>query len=119
MKDFEVRFRGETVKVAVDEPMVMTVIAQKRHGKTDLCVSGWMIDTDMHPVWMRADDLKQGDEIIIERKAVEQSSPPLTPPSDYVPNQPLTSEQLQEMWQYKLQYFRKLEDVLKKEGHIE
>ena len=118
MKGFEVSFRGKTVSIKADETIVFSVIVQKVRGKMDMNVCGWM-DTDIHPVWMVADDLKQGDEIIIERKEVEQSSPPLTPPSDYVPNQPLTSEQLQEMWQYKLQYFRKLESVLQKEGFIE
>ena len=118
MKGFEVKFRGETVSIAVNEPIVMTVIAQKRHGKMDMDVSGWLMDTDTHPVWMFADNLKEGDEIIIERKEVERSSTPLTPPPDYDPNQPLTSEQLQEMWQYKLQYFRKLENILQKEGLI-
>ena len=68
---------------------------------------------------MFADDLKPGDEIIIERKEAGQSSKPLPPPLDYNPDQPFTSEQIQEMRQQQLQYFRRLEEVLLKEGLIE
>ena len=111
MKGFEVRFRGETVRIAIDEPMVISVIANKRHGKLDLNVGGLMIDTDTHPVWMQVDDLKEGDEIIIERKEVEQSSTPLSPPPNYDPNRTLTPEEKREFYQYKLQYFRKIENI--------
>jgi hypothetical protein len=119
MKGFEVRFRGETVRIAVDEPISLSIIVQKVRGKLDMSVHGWLMDADTHPVWMLADDLKQGDEIIIERKEVEQSSTPLSPPPDFDPEQLLSPKQIQEMWQYKLQYFRKLENVLWKEGLID
>ena len=118
MKGFEVRFRGETVRVAVNEPIVFSAIVQKIRGKIDMNVGGWLMDSDTRPVWMVADDLKEGDEIIIERKEVGESSTPLPPPPDYVPNRPFTPEEEQEMWQYQLQYFRELEKVLKKEGLI-
>lgn len=118
MKGFEVRFRGKTVRIAVNEPMVLSVIAQKIHGKIDMGVRGWLMDTDTRLVWVLADDLKQGDEIIIERKEVEQSSAPMFPPADFDPNRPLTPEEEQDMWQYKLKYFQKLEKTLLAEGHI-
>jgi len=118
MKGFEVRFREKTVRIAINESMVMSVIVQKIRGKIDMCVNGWLMDTDTHPVWMFADDLKQGDEIIIERKETAESSPPLLPPSDYVPNRSLSPEEIREMWQYKLCYFRKIENILRKEGLI-
>jgi hypothetical protein len=118
MKGFEVSFRGNSVEIAVDEPMVFTVIVQKVRGKMDMGVRGWLTDTDTNHVWMLADDLRQGDEIIIERKEVEQSSTPLSPPPDYDPNQPFTPELINEMQLSKLQYFYNLEKVLKKEGLI-
>ncbi len=97
----------------------MSIIVQKLRGKLNINANGWLMDADTYPVWMSADDLKQGDEITIERKEVDESSPPLLPPSDFDSNRPLTPEQEQEMWQYKLKYFQKLEEILHKEGLID
>ena len=120
MKGFEVTFRGKTVKIAVNEPIGLSVLVQKVRGKIDMHVAGCLMDNDTHPVWMLADDLKEGDEIVIKRKEVEERSPPLLPPADYDPSQPptLTPDQLHEMWQGQLKYFRTLESFLQKEGLI-
>jgi hypothetical protein len=119
MKGFEVRFRGKSVEIAVNESISLSIIAQKVHGKMNISVGGWLIDADTHPVWISADDLKLGDEIIIERKEVRQSAAPLLPPSDFDPNCPLMPKEKQDMQQYMLRYFRELERLLQKEGFID
>jgi len=119
MKGFEVRFRGKIVRIAVNEPIALSVFVKKVNGKLDMNVEGVLMDADIRSVWMSADNLKQGDEIIIKRKEVEESSPTLFPSSDVYPNLPLTPEQLQEMWQYKLKYFYEIESFLQQEGLIE
>ena len=119
MKGFEVSFRGETVRISVNELSVFSVVVNKVRGKMDMHVGGLLMDVEKYPAWMAAEDLKQGDEIIITRKEVEESSPTLVPPPDFDPNSLLTPEKLKEIWQYQLKYFYSIERVLQQEGLIE
>jgi len=125
MKGFEVTFRGKTVRIAVNEPIVFCVLVKKIHGQLDMSVNASLLNTHIHTQlsWMWADDLKEGDEIFIERKEVEESSPTLFPPAYFDPNNPPapptpTPEQHHEMWQYRLKRFRDIESLLHKEGLI-
>jgi hypothetical protein len=117
MKGFEVRFRDKTVKIAVNESMSMTIIIQKLRGKMDLHVGAWLIDTDKHVAWIGAEELHVGDEIVIERKEIDESSLPLVPPPGFDPSY-RSPEDIADMWEIQKQRFRELENKLKEEGLI-
>jgi hypothetical protein len=116
MKGFEVKFRGKTVDIAVNEPISMTIIAQKAHGKMELRVSAWLIDLNEHVTWID-DELRVGDEIVVERKEIGKSSTPLPPPPNFDASN-MSSKDIAAMWEAKRQYFQELESKLKEEGLV-
>jgi hypothetical protein len=117
MKGFEVKFRNRIVKITVEEPIAMTIIAQKVRGKMDLQVGAWLSDIDKYVAWIEPNELIVGDEIIIERKEIEKSSAPLAPPPDFDPTY-MSPDDISEMWKVRKQFFLRLERKLKEEGLI-
>jgi hypothetical protein len=120
-KGFEVRFRDKTVQIAVNESMSMSVIVQTVYdGTITLRVGGFMSDTILSHTWLSADDLKLGDEIVIERKETEQSSEPIDTVYDFRgPSiSELSPEEKENILKYQLGYFHALENKLKNEGLI-
>jgi hypothetical protein len=124
-KGFEVTFRNETVKIAVNEHTSMSVLVQTFRGEHTISVGGLMLDTMLFHCWLFAYDLKLGDEIIIERKEVEQSSEPVSANLFISASQggtykaaELTAEEEEKILKCRLKYFHSLENKLKEEGLI-
>jgi len=118
-KGFEVRFRDKTVRVAVNESICLTIIAQERYGERSLSVGALMSDTWITHFWLSVDDLKLGDKIIIERKEIEESSEPVyTSPFFGYKAPALTEDQKIKINRDRLDNFHKLENKLKEEGLI-
>jgi intein/homing endonuclease len=122
-KGFEIRFRDKTVQIAVNEPIVMSVITQTVYDDVvTLSVGGLIVDT--HTSWLYADDLKPGDEIVIEQKEIEQSSEPINTRlhdsgSCCIANDELSPEEKEKMLKLRLERFHALENKLREEGLIE
>ncbi|MDR0814608.1 MAG: hypothetical protein LBN37_02525 [Bacteroidales bacterium] len=110
----EVRFRNKIIQVAINEPMVLSIMVEKIRGELFFRVTGFMSDTDIHHVWYYAEDLKIGDEVMIERKEIEISSEPLAT----YPIDPPLAKTKEELLQEKLRIFRALEKQLKEKGLI-
>ncbi|MDR0682434.1 MAG: hypothetical protein LBG15_11400 [Dysgonamonadaceae bacterium] len=93
----------------------MSIFVQKIRGKFDLSVIGNLkSEGEPYRCWMFADDLVLGEEVIIERKEIKQSSDPLSfPDSGKIPV-PNEKEELQ----WKLRRFHTLEELLSEEGLI-
>jgi hypothetical protein len=117
MKGFEVRFKDKTVEIAVNEPVSMTIIAQKVRGKIDLRIGAWLMDANKHVVWIESDELHIGDEIVIERKDIDKSSCTLVSPPGFDPSY-MPPKDIANMWEIKKHRFLQLENKLKKEGLI-
>jgi hypothetical protein len=123
-KGFEVRFRDKTVQIAVNEPISMSVITQTHDNVISVRVGGLMSATMLSHTWLYADDLKLGDEVVIERKEIEQSSEPvdtrqLIPGTCCAVNSELSPEEKEQMLKYQLEWFHALENKLREEGLIE
>jgi hypothetical protein len=117
MKGFEVRARGKIIEIAVNEPISMGIYIQKVRGKINLMVSAWLIEVDKYVAWEGLDNLEVGDEIIIKRKKIDRSTPPLAPPPGFDPAY-RSPEDIAAMWRVEKQRFLLLEKKLKEEGLI-
>ncbi|MDR1886559.1 MAG: hypothetical protein LBQ70_01470 [Prevotellaceae bacterium] len=114
-KGVEVKFRDKIVRVALNEAMIVDVMVEKIRGELFFRIAGSVEDTEVHHVWYYTEDLKTGDEIVIERKVIEKSTEPVaTHPVDpeFFPKTKA------ELLQNKLRSFRALEAQLKEKGLI-
>jgi hypothetical protein len=121
-KGFEIQFRDKIARIAVGKLSSMSIFVQKVRGKFDLSVTGIKPDGEQLDCWIFADDLILGDEIIIERKEIKQSSEPIQ--TTYLVNgfravpEVWTDEQKNEWTQWKLKRFFELKKLLSEESLI-
>jgi hypothetical protein len=94
---------------------VMDVLIQKESTLFSITVGGLMNDKETHCTLCYAYGLEAGDEVTIERKDIEQSSPPVTMPDAYIPGKEPPDEASR---QHRLALFRELEAELKAKGLI-
>lgn len=83
-KGFEVKFRDRIIQMSERQMNVMSVFIRKESDLFSIRVGGLMNDKETHCTQCFVSDLKEGDEITIERKELEQSSPPVTMQDSYV-----------------------------------
>lgn len=115
MKGFEVKFRGHEVQMSERQMNVMSVHIRKESDLFSITVGGIMNDKETHCTQCFVYDLKEGDEITIERKELEQSSPPVSMTDSYaVGKEPPEIAHNQN----RLALFHDLEAYLKEKGLI-
>jgi hypothetical protein len=76
-KGFEVKFRDCCIRMSERQMNLMDVVIRKESDLFILSVGGIMSDKETHCSLCCVYDLGEGDEITIERKDIEQSSPPI------------------------------------------
>ncbi|MDR2774092.1 MAG: hypothetical protein LBC19_05010 [Tannerella sp.] len=114
-KGFEVKFRDCSVKMSECQLDVMSVTVRKEDDLFSVGVTGLMNDRKTHCTLGYAYGLGEGDEITIERKALEQSSAPVTLPDSHVPDRELPDK----AWKrHMLAFFHDMEAYLKGKGLI-
>jgi hypothetical protein len=92
---------------------VMSVFIRKEGNLFSFTVGGLMNDKETHCTLCYAYGLEEGDEVTIERKNIEQSSPPVTMPCIPCKEPPEEASR-----QRRLTLFRELEAALKAKGLI-
>ncbi|MDR0604488.1 MAG: hypothetical protein LBG80_09330 [Bacteroidales bacterium] len=110
MKGFEIKFGNNTLRIAEDEQMTISVMVEKIYGQLNFHCSGYIVNKNLHFSWYHG-NLKSGDEIVIERKEIEETSMPIINSE----GQYLTAEEPEEN---KLKNFSVLENYLKEKGLI-
>lgn len=113
IKGFELKFRGHNVQMSERQMDVMEIKILKQHDLFSIFVGGIMSDGQKLSTLLFENDLCEGDEIIIERKELEQSSPPVAMPVSYaVGKEPAEVAHNQ----YRLALFYDLEAYLTEKG---
>lgn len=114
-KGFEVRFRDCSIQMSECQMNLMSVFIKKESDLFSLSVGGILNDKETHCTLCYVYDLKEGDEITIERKDIDQSSNSITMPDSYIPGQEPPDEANR---QHRLSLYRDLEAKLKEKGLI-
>jgi hypothetical protein len=114
-KGVEIKFRDRSIQMSERQMDVRDVFIQKMHDLFSITVGGLMKDKKTHCTLYYAYDLREGDEITIERKELEQSSDSITMPDSYVPGKEPPDEAHR---QCRLTWYRELEAKLKEKGLI-
>jgi hypothetical protein len=114
-KGFEVKFRDCCIRTSERQMDVMTVFIRKEGDLFSITVGGILKDKKTDSLLCYCYNLKKGDEITIERKAVEQTSVPIPLPDSYVPGKEPPDEANRQRW---LTLYRDLEATLKAKGLI-
>ncbi len=114
-KGFEVKFRDCSVQMSERQMNVMSVHIRKESDLFSITVGGIMNDKETLCTQCFVYDLKEGDEITIEHKELEQGSPPVSMPDSYVVGKepPEIAHN-----QYRLTLFHDLEAYLTEKGLI-
>jgi hypothetical protein len=114
-KGFEIKFRDRSIQMSERQMDVMDVVIRKESDLFSIAVGGLMNDRETHCTLYYAYDLREGDEITIERKDIEQSSDSVTFSDSYVPGKEPPDEACR---QHRLALYRDLEAKLKEKGLI-
>jgi hypothetical protein len=115
MKGFEIKVKNETVRIALNEHTVVSIIIQKHNDELSVQIGGLMTDTMLHYGWYSTDSLKLGDEVIITKKEIEQSSEPV----GISPALKRSLEEKEQTLQDMINKSRELEAKLKEAGLID
>ena len=115
MIGFEIKFRGETIRTAIAEGS-NGVIVGKRENEFYLDVCGMEKETQTFHRWCYKEDLKLGEEIVVEVKDIEQVSELLSQEQYMPPLSQCTKEEINAINQKRLASFYALEKKLQEEG---
>ncbi len=115
-KGFEVKFRGHEVQMSEYQLYVMSVNVQKVDDLFSISIGGVMNDKETLCTLHYEYDLREGDEITIERKYLEHSSDPVKM-SDFYEEGKEPFEIAHN--QHRLTLFYELEAYLSEKGLVE